>query len=385
MKIALLTTDGRQDDRQYDRIEPIFGTAPEALISGFALIPEAEVHVLSCLQQPVRSPEKLASNIYYHALHVPKIGWLRTGYLGCIRAVRRKLQEIKPDIVHGQGTERDCAVSAVFSGFPNILTLHGNMRVIAALQHAPLWSYAGLTASLERFIVPRTNGVICITRYTQRNVLDLNRRTWIIPNAVDPKFFQIKLQPVDPPIVLCIGVVSTRKNQLKVLEAFTPLAAEKVFKLAFLGKASPSDPYAQAFMQQIARLGWVEHVNHANRELLRSYFAKARMLVLASVEDNCPMVVLEAAAAGIPIVAPRVGGVPELVTEGKNGLLCDPHDAKSIRSCVRRMFEPEFAQAIAVQARKDAEQRFQPKKIADEHLGVYREVLSLPKLSMTVA
>ena len=48
----------------------------------------------------------------------PKIGWLRTLYQGCVRATRRKLREIQPDIVHGQGTERDCAIGAVLSGFP---------------------------------------------------------------------------------------------------------------------------------------------------------------------------------------------------------------------------------------------------------------------------
>ena len=52
------------------------------------------------------SPEKIAPNIFYHSLLVPKIGWLRTGYQGCIRAVRKKLQEIQPDIVHSQGDRK---------------------------------------------------------------------------------------------------------------------------------------------------------------------------------------------------------------------------------------------------------------------------------------
>ena len=85
------------------------------MLQGFAALPEVRVHVVSCTQQPMRSPEKLAGNIWFHSLHVPKLGWLRTGYQGCIRAVRRKLRAIQPDLVHGQGTERDCALSAIFS------------------------------------------------------------------------------------------------------------------------------------------------------------------------------------------------------------------------------------------------------------------------------
>ena len=195
MKIALLTTDNRHPFRQYDRREPFFGTAPEALLQGFARLPEVEIHVISCIRQPVCSPEKLAPNIFFHSLTVPKIGWLRTGYQGCIRAVRKKLKEIQPDIVHGQGTELDCGISAVFSGFPNVLTLHGNMRLVAEVNQARPFSFLWLAARLENFTLPRTNGVVCITRYTQAAVAQLAPRTWVVPNAVDESFFAITAAP----------------------------------------------------------------------------------------------------------------------------------------------------------------------------------------------
>src|SRR5580700_1265568 len=120
MKVALITTDNREHYRDYASTTPYFGAAPEALLQGFAAMPELEVHVLGCARQPMKSPEKLAPNVFFHGLHVPKLGWLRTGYLGCIRAVRRTLKRIQPDIVHGQGTERECAMCAIFSGFPNV-------------------------------------------------------------------------------------------------------------------------------------------------------------------------------------------------------------------------------------------------------------------------
>src|SRR5581483_8417309 len=97
----------------------------EALLQGFVGMPDVNVHVISCVQRPLRAPEKLAENIWFHCLLVPKFGWMRTFYQGCIRATRAKLRELRPDIVHGQGTERDCSLAAVFSGFPNVLTIHG--------------------------------------------------------------------------------------------------------------------------------------------------------------------------------------------------------------------------------------------------------------------
>src|SRR5208282_4323230 len=178
MKIALLTTDNREHERTYSETMPRFGRAPEALLQGFAELGEAEIHVVSCAQQPMQSLEKIADNIRFHSLHVPKIGWLRTLYQGCIRATRRKLREIRPDIVHGQGTERDCALAAVLSGFPSVLTIHGNMRIIAKLNRARIFSYQWLAARMETFAVPRAAGVVCITRYTQDAMQGLARKTW---------------------------------------------------------------------------------------------------------------------------------------------------------------------------------------------------------------
>lgn len=57
------------------------------------------------------------------------------------------------------------------------------MRLIAKLHRAPPWSYTGLAAILEDFAIPTTNGIVCITRYTERAVAGKAKRTWIIPNV----------------------------------------------------------------------------------------------------------------------------------------------------------------------------------------------------------
>src|SRR5882757_7760563 len=141
MRVAILTTDNREHYKDYGCATPYFGTAPEALLQGLSKLPDLEVHVVSCVREQVRSPKKLAENIWCHSLVVPKMGWMRTLYQGCIRVTRRKLQEIQPDIVHGQGTEKDCAISAIFSGFPNVLTIHGNMNAIAQLHQSRMGSF----------------------------------------------------------------------------------------------------------------------------------------------------------------------------------------------------------------------------------------------------
>jgi glycosyltransferase involved in cell wall biosynthesis len=378
LTVAIITAERREAEKNYSSPTPAFGTAPEALLQGFAGLAGINVHVLSCTRQPVHAPPKLAENIWYHNLLVPKIGWMSTLYQGCIRAARKKLHEIQPDIVHGQGTEHDCALSAVFSGFPNVLTIHGNMGLIARVTHAKPFSFLWLAARLERLTIPRSRGVVCITHYTQAAVADLARRTWVVPNAVDAAFFEIEAKPVTerPPKILCVGAICLRKNQNAFIRALDPLAAKRRFEVLFLGQVSPGRSYDDKFLNLVEERPWCVYGGMANREKLKEHFSEATLLTLPSLEDNCPMVVLEAMAAGVPVVAANVGGVPDLIEEMRTGFLCDPLDAGSMRMAVEKaLADSARLIGVAAHAKQDALRRFHPEVIAGRHLEIYREVL----------
>lgn len=378
MKVAIITTDNREHYKDYANPVPYFGTAPEALLQGFAQLHGVEVHVLSCTRQRMQSPEKLAKNIYFHSLFVPKVGWMTTAYQGCIRAIRKKLREIQPDIVHGQGTERDCAIAAVFSGFPNVLTIHGNMRLIAKVNRVKRFSFIWLAARLEALTIPRSRGVVCITHYTEEAVADLAQRTWVMPNAVDGSFFEInaKPPPEKPARLLCVGVVCLRKNQNAFIRALDALARERPFELIFLGATTRGRAYDDEFLQMVRDRPWCYYEGTASREQLKGHLREASALALPSLEDNCPMVVLEAMAAGVPVVAAKVGGLPDLIEEGKTGFFCDPLDASSMSRAVEKMLQDRgVANELAACAKDQARMRFHPSIIAQHHVDIYREVL----------
>lgn len=376
LRVVQLTTDNREQHKRYELTQPYFGTAPEALLQGFAQCDDVQVDVISCVRQPMASPTHLAPNIRYHALVVPKIGWMTTGYQGCIRAVRAKLRELRPDMVHGQGTERDCAMTAVFSGFPNVLTIHGNMRLIARINQVRPFSYDWLNARLEQFTLPRSLGVVCITNYTEEAVRDLARRTWVLPNAVDERYFQVRPARSSPPMILCVGLICHRKNQLRFIQALDALAARQPFQARFLGDILDDD-YGAQFRAMIEARSWCSHGGFANRDELSREFSRATVLALPSLEDNCPMAVLEAMAAGLPVVGARVGGVPDLIDDGVTGLFCDPLDETSMERAVAAILQaPAYAHAMGAAGREQARRRFTPRVIAEKHLAIYREVLS---------
>jgi glycosyltransferase involved in cell wall biosynthesis len=375
LKIAFLTRDVREHLKQYEKPEPYFATAPQALLAGFAEIPEIEVHVVCCAREPMRSPEKLAQNIYYHSCIVPKFAWGRMLYLGCIFTVRKLLARLRPDVAHGQGTENDCALTAAFSGYPNLITIHGNLRRIARLNHARPFSYLWTAAQYEKIAVRKTDGVVCISQHTAREVEGLARKTWLIPNAVDAAFFSIQRSPPPKPALVCVGTILPLKNQLALIHALDPVVRDRPFRLIFAGEPGPSD-YSQAFIRAVKERPWCEVPGFLKRDALRTLLSRATALIHPSLEENCPMAILEAMAAGVPVLASKVGGIPDLM-DASTGWLFDPENPAEIQRCVEDLLmNPTLAESLGSAARARAEIRHHPKQVARAHLQVYRELLN---------
>ncbi len=383
MRLALLTTDNREHLRRYELPEPQFGPAIEALVQGFTGLPGLEVHIISCTQQPMRAPEKLADNLWFHLLDVPKIGWLRTGYQGCVRAVRRKLRELQPDLVHGQGTERECALSAVFSGFPNVVTIHGNMGQVAKSMQARIGNYFWCAGLLERLTLPRTWGVFCNSAYTESVVAPRARRTWRVPNAVRREFFAPLVAPatVAPaaPVLLNVGVISPYKRQLELLEVAGQLhRAGHRFELQFIGAAHQGTAYAAEFLRHIQAAetaGYAKYLGSKSLPELISCLDAASALIHTPAEEAFGLVVAEALARNLKFFGARVGGVPD-IARGIEGAELFPLKARA-----------ELGDAIAqwlsagcprpTTAAAEIKKRYHPEVIARKHLGIYRAVLGI--------
>jgi len=375
LRLALLTTDNREDRRDYSSLTPEFGTAPAALLQGFSQCSDQiEVHVISCARVRLPTGMHLAPNIIFHSVYVPSWAWLRMGYAGCILGVRRCLKTIRPDLVHGQGTERDCSMSAVFSGYPNLITIHGNMRVHAKRPGHRL--FHKLAGHLEAFCLPRTGGVIAISHYTADLIKDLAPRSWLLPNAVGQRFFAIEPTPPACPRILFVGSVDERKNPLGLIRACESMLRDGECTLAIAGQLSRDHPYARQVLGLADKLPSIEILGLLGRDELDGQLRRSSLLVLPSFEDNCPMVVLEAMAAGVPVAASRIGGIPDLIRDGDTGCLFDPGNPDSILSAVRAILsDPVGTRQRALHARDQMLRNHHPRIVACKHLEIYREEL----------
>jgi glycosyltransferase involved in cell wall biosynthesis len=380
MRVAIVTEDKRNAACFRQEPEPLFGTAPTALLEGLATLSQCEVHVLSCVQRPVRSPAKLAGNIYYHSMVVPKWGWMRGAYAGCLLAVRKKLREIKPDLVHGQGTERYCALAAAASGFPNVLTIHGNMRQLARLSGAFPFSFGWLAARLERFTLPRTRGVLCNSHHTQRLVRPLAPATWLVPNAVRNSFFSTPAvqQPSFPPILLNIGLIGPNKSQNEILEVAARLHERGTrFQLCFVGTVDEGYAYGADFRGRIAlaeKAGYARYMGEKWGAELIDLMDSASALVHAPAEEAFGLVAAEGLARNLKFFGARVGGLVDIADGTDGAELFERGDQAGLEEALFQWLAAGHPKPT--QAAQQMRARYHPTTIAGRHLEIYREVLN---------
>lgn len=379
MKIALVAIDNREPDRAYHETLPRLGTGTDSMVEGFATIPGVRVDVLCCLQQPVKSPEKLADNVWFHGLHVPKTGWLRTGYQGCVRAVRKRLSVLQPDIVQGIGTERDCAISAVFSGFPNLVAIAGNMAELARLNRARPGSYLWLTARLENFLLPRADGVICNSLYTVNLVKPRARKSWLIYPGLRSVFLKPATFSGPRPCTLIVaGVISDRKRQLQLLDLAEALHRRGLkFQFHFVGfMRDPNDPYATRFLERIKPMtaaGYARYLGAPTHEGMVECFDAAAGMIHFPTEEAFGSVVAEGLARDLKFFGAGVGGIVEIARGVPGAELFGKDDWDGLNGAIVRWIETGHASPAGAAALM--RQRYHPEVHAREHLAVYREVL----------
>jgi glycosyltransferase involved in cell wall biosynthesis len=385
MKIAMLVPDNRDEFRRYSDPEPYFGPAPTALLEGLAGISECEIHIVCCTQKPLRSPEKLAENIFYYSLIVPKWGWLRGGYLGCVRAVRKKLREISPDVVHGQGTERYCALAAVRSGFPNVVTIHGIMRRLAKISEARPFSFPWLAARLEGFVLPRTGGVLCNSVHTRREVSDLARRTWLVPNALQEKFFMPARVEANPgvPVLLNIGVIAPNKAQNLVLDIGARLHERKYqFMLHFVGRSYGETAYGMEFQKKVMeaeKKGYAKYLGEKSAGELIDIMDGASALIHLPMEESFGLVVAEALARNLKLFGARIGGIVDIAKDVEGAELFDRDDSSLLSEAIRRWLGEGHSKMPS--AAKTMRERYHPSIVAEKHVEIYLEILRMNRLT----
>jgi glycosyltransferase involved in cell wall biosynthesis len=342
---------------------------------------DVECHVV-CATRGIVERERRAGALRIHFLPRLPLPRLATARLYDVPRLVRAIRALRPDVVHGQGQTRH-GLAAVRSGLPTVVTPHGVIFVESRLlQRHALDAVGALKRALmdrnEREVFRRAGDMIVISPYLRQAYgRMLTARPHLIDNPIEPVFFDLARAP-EPGRLLFAGTVVPRKCVPDLVAALARLERPD----ARLRIAGPLvDPGSVARVRDAAAaLGVAARVTLtgalSQAELLEEY-RRAQVLLLASREETSPLVIAQAMACGLPVVASAAGGVPHMVRDGATALLFPFGDAAACADRTRRVLDdPGLRESISTAAREDARQRFHPDAVAARTVGVYREALA---------
>ena len=190
-----------------------------------------------------------------------------------------------------------------------------------------------------------------------------------IENPVADLFFDVSDAGTDAldgggrPRLLCVARVIPRKDILTLIELFARIRhACPAAELEIAGQDSADPAYTAACRAAITRLGLddgVRFLGSLSGSDLAACYARADLCLLTARQETAPVVIAEAMAAGRPVVATAVGGVPFMVAEGETGLLAAPGDVQGLADAAIALLQDHARRlAFGRAGRRAAERRF---------------------------
>lgn len=307
-----------------------------------------------------------------------EIGGHRRPSLGDLRSLVRLIRLVgRADVIHGHSSKAGFLVrtAAMLRGRTGrcVFTPHG----------WSFWVAGGLVGRcfvlLERLAARWCRLVIAVSEAERdaglREGVARPSQYRVILNGVDLARFGAEPSP-EAGQILFIGRLARPKRPDLVLRAFRVVRAQ----LPEAGLQLVGDGPQRSELEALARQLGVENARFlGTRDDIPDLLCRVSCLVLASDWEGCPLAVLEAMAAGVPVVATRVGGVEELVEDGRTGSLVDAGDEQGLAAAIVALLsDPARAATLGANGRERARARFSRERMAAEVLSVY-DTLAPPR------
>jgi glycosyltransferase involved in cell wall biosynthesis len=294
--------------------------------------------------------------------------------------VRDLARRHKADVLHGHGAKGGAYARVAGKLLRtrgertiNIYTPHGGSL------HFPPGSAQGmLFIGVEKVLARMTDGLafesdFIRSVYERRVGRDLAPAR-VITNGLQPSDFATREVKDDPADFLFVGELRHLKGVDVLLRALAAIAEERPVRATIVGDG-PDRGEFEALAAELGLLGEEPRVVFAGALPAAKAFARARCIVVPSRAESLPFIVLEAAAAELPVIATNVGGIPEIVA-GSDIRLLQPGDLGELIGAMRAFLDdPVGAQARARELRSIVAQRFAISATTSAVLDFYAELL----------
>ncbi len=288
--------------------------------------------------------------------------------------ISRRIGAVAPDVLHGHGA-KGAALARLTPSAPEAIrayTPHGG-----SLVYCPGTLTGGFYRSLERILNPLTDLFLFESSYIAelyRTVIGRPRAmVRVVRNGIAETEFEPATSRPDATDIVCVGELRPVKAIDVLIEALAILRQSGRRVTATIAGEGPEAAKLQA---QTNRLGLADQVRFIGHCPAREAFTLGRMLVIPSRAESLPYVVLEAAAAGLPIIATDVGGVPEIFGP-RSARLVPPDDiAALIGAIAAALDDPEGLHSGAQTLMARVRNEFSLSTMVECNLAAYREAIA---------
>jgi glycosyltransferase involved in cell wall biosynthesis len=277
---------------------------------------------------------------------------------------------LQPDVLHGHGAKGGAYARLLprFAGGVRVYTPHGG-----ALHFDKRDMHGFAFLKVERMLRRRTDGFIFESDFGLRTFIDKigepGASSTVIPNGVtEPEFVPV-MPHADAADFVFVGELRELKGVATLIDAATLAGEEMHLRIVGSGEM-------RAFFEAIASHAPPQvKIEFTGALPAREAFALGRVVVVPSYHESLPYIVLEAAAAGLPVIATRVGGMAEIFGPDASGLV-SPRDIGGLADRLRHaIHNPDDMAALAERLRRRVRAEFSAVHMVDGVLGFYRALI----------
>ena len=235
---------------------------------------------------------------------------------------------------------------------------------------------------LVRFFLERADAVFVVTAESRKFLKRVCRTpVYQIPNPVHPCFFEIESRRQTSRHILYAGYIEREKGIYDLLGAVELLRSRGYDGRVVLAggeKSAGSLSRARRYLAESGLEG-VELTGQLSPGALAELCRLSGIFVLPSYGEGQPIALLEAMAAGLPVVATNVGGIPEVVDDGENGLLVPPGSPEKLADSISRLLEnPELRSQMGERNRRWMLETHHADRVGEMVVELYRSILAPP-------
>lgn len=301
-----------------------------------------------------------------------------------LRQLLHAIDEFKPDVVQVNG-----ARTVKYGAFASYSCRDASWALIYRNIGNPSdwlrgWHYRFF---YQKLVMPRLHGVVGVSRTTLQAVKDfyeLSIPMRNIPNATNPAYLIPKTSrddvrrqtktPTDAPVLISVGSLTTEKRLDRLFRVTQNVCSRLPHLHLWLVGAGSQE---HVLRQQAHSLGIADNVRFLGTQAyVADYLNAADLFVLTSDTEGIPAVILEAGLLGLPVIATRVGGIPECVLDGETGVLVDRQDEQGLAEVVCALWQNSVRRhELGKKAKNWVRENFTIEKIAMDYIDFYESVL----------